>query len=165
MTTTRISEIKNVKVVCCSNGPSVCLRWLNKLGGWSTWVFDYNQVNQDETSRDSISVNTSSASLFSQYTPDLEAGDSTQDSLTIKVQPKMLLGYTNLAKEDIIGIRGMLHSVKVHMLMNADTWVNEGPRWQTVLIDPSSFTISETRMNHYELEFTILLPELYTAAQ
>ena len=135
-----LTETKEIKIhnECIQN--PVCLSWLNTLGGREHWVFGYNQTH---------GLDTSQGATFEPYIQDLQHARSNIFDLERFAQPTMTLNAV-VDIEDIEGLKTILYSVCVEMLVNGN-WIGVRPQ-------SGSFFIRETRDTNAEIEFTIDLP-------
>ena len=152
MAQTRLTEIKRVKInTNCIDNP-ICLRWLNSLGGFDTWVFGRRQIKTLEVS-DSVFVK--------QYQPDLTAGNPMQN-ISKRAFKSIILGVDNLDKSYSDGLFELAKSPFVQMLTNPDTWENDGAEFMQVHVKDDSFEVEDTSVEQFSCEFEILLPEINT---
>lgn len=141
----RISEIKRVRLnnECVSN--PVYLAWFIKRGGIDYWLFGRDQ---DE------SIRVSAGQIFERDITDLENADTIKDFLTKEAVEVTRLGAENLDANDVEGLKGLLTSPKVQVLMSQNPIV-----WQTVLLSPGTFKIKRTRDRRFRLVVDIVHPE------
>lgn len=162
---TIVTEVKTIKYFdTCEVKNPVYLDWLGTTGGRNYWLFDESQaevLDVEETGE------------FQQRTENLET-DTGLGNYTGKKAFPSLVCYAYLSLEDLRGIEGLLKSPDVLMLTNPDTWTtdnletsppSEKPIWKRVKLLPETFKILDTTQNHAEIEFTLLLPEIYIQKQ
>lgn len=145
MSTFRVTEVKRVRLRNdCVQNP-VYLSWFIKPGGIDYWLFGRTQ---------SESLRVSAGQIFERDITDIENADTIQDFLTKDAVDVTRLGAENLDANDIEGLKGLLTSPKVQVLMSQNPVV-----WQTVLVSPGTFKIKETRERRFRLELDIVHPE------
>lgn len=147
---TRITEIKEIDVNTeCVDNP-VYLKWLNTQGGYSQWLFGKRQTKIIQTAVDGEYISD---------VDDLENSIGGEEYMGTNVQPAMIIG-ADLPIEKMDGIKGLLMSPKVLMLMNPDTWEDEGAIWQRVRIQRGSFVILYTDETRHKIEMTVYQPKI-----
>lgn len=142
----RITEKKRVKIEqdCVAN--PVYLAWIGLRGGVNYWLFGGTQT---------INVKTGKAKVIQKDIRDLEPAEGAVDYLKKEGAEKWQIGANNVKREDLEGLKTLLISPKVQVLMNPDTWITEGPIWQTVLVNTGSFRIIETDESRHDIKLTI----------
>ena len=158
---TRITEIKNLKVFDqCVKNP-VYIQWRGTNGGINYWLFHHVQTELLDTELNGE---------FAPYIDDLENATGTAVVMGKNATPGLIIGAT-VDAEDITqgvnpslppGLKGLIMSTDVKMLMNVETWATEGPKWMDVKVQPGSFKILETTSNKANIELTLVLPSIYT---
>lgn len=156
MSKQRITEIKTIKIDAeCKENP-VYLTWKGPDGGNNAWLFHRRQTEADRIE---------AGEKFEPFIDDLETATSNGEYLSKQTTPQLILGADNFEIEDVRGIRGLLRSTKVEMLMNPATWEDDGPIWQTVMVDAGSFNILDTGANKASIEITLNLVKIYQQNQ
>jgi len=153
MATVIITETKRIKVKDAPCNP-VALYWINKNGGWDMFVFGFTQ---------SEGLNVEGGEKFEAFIEDLQNAFKRSKYISKTTIPKMVLGYDNLPTEDVEGIKGLLDSPSVMMLIS-----DPAARplvFNQVNVDPGSFNTNETIKDFHDLEFSIELPELFSQHQ
>lgn len=145
MGATRISEIKKVRLNNeCVDNP-VFLSWFNRVAGIDYYLFGRTQGE---------SLRISAGQIFERDITDIENADTIKDFLTKDAVLVSRLGAENIDENDIEGLKGLLTSPKVQLL------VSQNPiKWQTVLVSPGTFKTKETRERRFRLELDIVHPE------
>ena len=159
-----ITEKIEVKVDCnCKTNP-VFLYWRGTNGGLNYWLF--HTVQSEVESQDIDSE-------FFPFVDDLETAFSNQEILSKKSQPQLIVGGY-IDKEDLSvsvnpgskpGLKGLLRSIDVGMLMNPDTWTTEGCKWMRVKVAPGTFKIIDTNQTKAQIEMTLLFPTINIQGQ
>jgi hypothetical protein len=154
----RITEKKKIKIDHeCKDFP-IYLTWLNRLGGYSYWLF-FKEHN--------IKTKTKSENGYIQNIQDLETAISTNDITGKEAEHSISVGG-RMKAEDMDGITGLYESPKVERLMNPDTWETDGPSggpaplWQRVIIKSGSLTILKTGIDFLEVKMILDLPFINT---
>lgn len=146
-----VTEKKIVKIDrSCKTNP-VFITWLNQLGGREFWLFHKVQTKALETSE---------AGDFEPYISDLEEARGNLFDLSVDSIPRLIVG-ASVDVEDIEGIKTMLNSVSVELLMNPDSWETEGCKWRTVRPQKGSFKLYDTDQIRNTIEITLNLPSIY----
>lgn len=151
----RVTEIKRIQVRCACLNP-VMLKWKNSKGNWDRWVFEHHQINTDDIGNEQT---------MSRYIEDYETADIQKDLLSKNTTPNMILGADQLTLNHANGLKWLLRSVKVMMLMNKDTWQIDGAVWQTVLVKSGTFQITDNSQDLHSTELTIEFPDVNLQTQ
>lgn len=147
-----ITEVKRIKVDSeCKDNP-IYLQWLNSSGGPSYWLFSRQNTQ---------GITTAATGTYKAYEPDMEVALGGDEYTGKDVTPSIIIG-ANVAIEDMDGIKGLLMSGKVLMLMNPTTWTTDasGPVWQRVRVQPGSYIIKKANDTRRDIEMVLLLPEI-----
>ena len=154
----RITEKKKIKIDHeCKDFP-IYLTWVNRLGGYSYWLF--HKQHEEKTK-------TKSENKYNKSIADLENAIATND-ITGKLAVHSIKVGGRIKAEDMDGITGLYESPKVLRLMNPETWTTDGPgstplpRWQRVIIKPGSLVILKTETDFLEIKMTLELPFINT---
>lgn len=149
-----ISEIKTILVDnTCYDNP-LYFKWLNPIGGFDYWLFNWKQVSNDTISN---------PITFEPYIKDLSAVNSRAETLSKDSQEEIDLGAEGLSMDDINAIRNILASPKV--LMYVGTGTDSVQQWITVQVKADTFEISDNRENKFNIEFTIQPPQKFIQKQ
>lgn len=154
----QLTEEKKIHIRDCALN-SIYLKWINTLGGWSYWMFEFDQQK---------SLAVSEAKTFQQTIYDLATADSALQYLSKRAFPKMTIGADGVSAENIAGLKGILYSPKVMWLTNPDTWddvYDPGAKWQTAMVDPGSFNLETTRAGYANIELVVEFPEISIQTQ
>lgn len=159
---TYLTEELQIKVSdACPDFP-IYLKWINSLGGWSYYLFAFDQ---------SRSLVTGSPEMFAQYVTDYETAQSKLEFVKKTSVERLTLGADSVSLDVLSGLKEILDSPRVEMLMNPDTWETDGddeepaPLWQTVLVNVGTFALEKTRSGKANIEFSIQLQEKTLQAQ
>lgn len=139
----RCTEIKNVKISeNCYDNP-VYLSWINVYGGREYWLFGRVQDKGLDTSiSETYEPNLTNITTARGYVEETTRGGV--DTMTL---------YANLDTEDIDGVKTLLYSPNVEML------VSQSPiTWQRVRPRVGSFNLYSTNQTKNQISFTIELP-------
>ena len=154
----QITEKKNIKIDHeCKDFP-IYLTWLNRLGGYSYWLFFKEHTEKTKTKTEN---------KYIKSIADLENAIGTND-ITGKFSGHSILIGARIKAEDQNGITGLYESPKVLRLMNPETWETDSPagdpapRWQRVIIKAGSITILKTGIDFLEVKMTLELPFINT---
>lgn len=149
---TRISERLRVDVERCIPDNPIQLRWLNTLGGWSTWVFATRQM---------IAYDVKGGELFSKQITDLADMQGLDEWFGKEAEKVLTLGYEQLSTEKVNFIKGLLYSPKVYVITGTSgAWVRT-----VVRVKPGSFNIIDTGERKHDLELQIIYPRLFIQQQ
>ena len=147
----QLTEKKKIKVDHeCKDNP-IYLTWLNKLGGYSYWLFFKNH---------SINTKTSGENPYSISIQDLENANSTNGITGKAILHSMAIG-ARVRAADMDGITGLYESPKVMRLMNPETWETDGvggipnPIWQRVGVKTGSLLILRTGSEFLDVKLTL----------
>jgi hypothetical protein len=159
-----ITEIKTIKIDCACKDNPVYLQWRGTNGGINYWLFHSVQTE----------VETSSVkSDFFPYVGELEDAFSNEETLSKGSQPSLIVGgyidVEDLGKgfkpSDAPGLKGLIRSLDVSILMNPETWQDSAPQWMRVKVAPGTFKILDTNQTKAQIEFTLLLPSINIQTQ
>jgi hypothetical protein len=150
-----VTETKTIKVdTDCKQNP-VFISWLNTYGGREHWLFHKVQIN---------GLVTINGQEFEKDITDLENATSKTEILSKDAVPQLIVNaYVDI--EDLEGIKTMLYSPCVEMLMNIDTWEVEGPKWLRVEPSPGSFPLYNSLQSKALIEITFNLPYINIQSQ
>lgn len=152
----RISEIKTVDIERCIPNNPVYLRWLNTLGGWTSWLFGTRQI---------VTYDVEGKELFTKNIGELEKMDGLDEWVGKEAEKVLKLGYENLPTHKVELIKGLLYSPKVYQV-TWDTSVNPPIITRTVVrVKPGSFSIIDTGESRHDLEIQIIYPRLFIQQQ
>ncbi len=152
----RITEIKKVRFDDrCVDNP-IFLSWLNDNGVWGVWLFSKTQI---------IELVTGNEASFENPVTDLETAESFLEVLSLQGGKGMVLGATNLDRNDIEYVKAILLSTKVQMLINPDDWETEGPKWITVRPGRGTFPLIETGEPRADISLDIIFPRINIQTQ
>jgi len=141
----------------CKDYP-VYLTWLNKLGGYSYWLFFKEHT---------VKTKTKIENPYIKSTQDLENSIATNDITGKSAKHSLLIG-ARVRACDLDGITSLYESPKVQMLTNPDTWETDGPGgtpspiWKRVIVNAGSITILKTGIDFLVIKMTLDLPLINT---
>ena len=150
-----ITEKKTIKISQSNCDNPVYLKWINKQGGNSFWLFNRNQLRVTKTRN---------GDTYEKYVSTLINTYSNRFISTKEVDHSIKL-TTTIDEDDMDGIIGLHESPKVFMLVNPDTWSTDGCKWQSVIISPSSLIFLKTNSSRFDVEIDILLPKIYVQSE
>lgn len=141
----RITEKKRIKIDSACRKNPVFVAWINTLGGREYWLFDTIQTE---------GLTTEKGGTFEPYQIDLENSRGQIFDVSVFAQPHLTV-YGIIDNEDIQGIKSLLYSPRVEILMNPETWEAEGLTWQVFRPQQGSFKILNTDEIRSEFELTL----------
>jgi hypothetical protein len=157
----RITEKKKIDIDgTCVDNPVYC-NWLNTRGGRDYWLFRNMQVKQ---------VNVGTPRQAEPYQDDIENSIGYIVELEKEATPQMVVG-AHVPIEKIEGIKGMLYSKDVLVLMNPGTWQTDGPGgtpkpvWQNWRVLPGSYRLYDTDNKSGSIEITLIQPFINIQAE
>lgn len=146
----RVTEKKKILIDHnCVENP-VYLNWLGGSGGRNYWLFK---------TRQQYGLTTSIKGQFEPYQDDIENAQGYSFETGRDATPRLIVGAV-VDRASAEGIKTLLYSPNVLMLMNPNTWSSEGPIWQVVKPLPATFNLWPTDATRVELEFSIDLPKI-----
>jgi hypothetical protein len=128
----------------CEYDNNVYLAWLNRYGGLDYWLFHSEQLEGLEVDGE----------LAENYIDDLSDGQTIQEVLFKEAIEIKTIGVNHLTSQQLDGLKGLLYSPFVQMLMP------DGTHWQTVIVRTDAWELKKTDENLFSLELTIELPRL-----
>lgn len=150
-----ISETKNVIINRTCQQNAIYLKWLNPIGGFDYFMFNWNNVESDTTSNELG---------FQKYIPDLSQALGRYDVLSVDNQSQIELGAENLSRSQREGLRYLLRSPKVQMYIGTDEYVSQY-NWVNVTVVRDTFQIDEAQETKGGIDFIILPPQDYNQQQ
>ena len=149
----RITEIKTVCVHSGNYCRPVCLKWLNTLGSWDVWVFEYNQEK---------GLAVQSPSLYRPTFQDLSLQEGIVETLSKTANHTWTLFSENIIGENLDGFKDLLISPKVYRVVP----INDSSWKQYVVQDQTgSFRMYETKNNQFNISLRIREGEIYSQIQ
>lgn len=146
----RITEKKKIDIdVSCVQNP-IFLNWFGTEGERNYWLFHVFQTKQ---------LATSEGATFAPFIEDNTNATSYLNEISRGAVESMVCGG-NVPTSKIEGIKTMLYSPNVLMLMNPDTWELDGPEWLKVRIVPGTFKLYDTDQKRADIQFTLEFPEI-----
>jgi hypothetical protein len=152
---TRVTEKKRIKIDReCKDNP-VFVTWINTLGGREQWLFHKVQTE---------GLQTENRGTFEPYVEDLELSRGQIMDIEIFAQPQLIV-YAQVLNEDIQGLKSILYSPNVEVLVNPLTWEIDDPKWQIYRPQPGSFKIIDTDEIRTDIEITFNNPYINNVKQ
>lgn len=130
----------------CFRNP-VFMVWKNLKGGWDSWLFQNNQIEN---------ITTESLGEFFKDYNSLADIRSTSTERGKSAIPSMVLNAEFLTLDQKRGISTILYSNKVYIVGQDGLIISE------VRVTPGTFLIEETRKKSFNIEFQIELPQINT---
>lgn len=148
---TRITEKKKIKFnTACVKLP-IYLNWLGTNGGGRNyWLFHTIQSKR---------ITTSEGITFAPFIEDNTNATAYLLEVTRGAFESLVVGAM-VPKEDLEGIKTLLYSPNVLLLVNPETWQSDGVKWLKVRVVPGTFSLGETVQEFVEVSFTIDFPEI-----
>ena len=144
----KITESKFVDIERCVPANPIALYWLNKLGGWDMWVFGLTQTK---------GLQVKGGETFEQFIEDLADANKRAQWITKRSTPQIVMGYSNVPTDKVLGIQGVLDSPRVLMLVSEMSV--RPPVFLHVMVEDGDFKTIETESEYHDLELTVSLPE------
>ena len=145
-----ITEKKYIKIDrTCKENP-VFVSWINEKGGREHWLFHKVQT---------VGLDTFSKGDFEPYQEDIENSRGQIVDFGKLAVPKLVVNaYVSI--EDVEGIKTLLYSPCVEMLMNPLTFnnTNTPPIWQTIVPNAGSVKLYATNELNTIIEITFSRP-------
>lgn len=150
-----VTEIKTIKVESgCKDNP-VFVSWINTLGGREHWLFHRIQVKQ---------IDTADSGVFVKTNTELEIATGNVFDITSQAN-NILIVNALVDIEDIEGIKTMLYSPCVEMLVNPETWGTESPKWLNIHVVKGSFRLYQTDQIKSIIEIQLEMPNINIQSQ
>lgn len=150
-----VTEIKTIKVERNCNDSPIYLSWVNTLGGREHWLFNKIYTNQLDTSDSGTFVKT-----------DTPLETTTGNVFDITANANNVLIVNSLCDiEDIEGLKTLLYSPCVEMLVNPETWETEKPKWLNVHVVKGSFKLYQSDQKRNVIEIQLQLPNINIQSQ
>lgn len=143
------SIIVKVDKVCANNW--VYLRWIGLTGSWNYFRFNYNQTK---------TLDIQNPVIIKDYVSDWENAEGIERVISKDAGPKTQLYADALSRDDIDGMRALKAGCRVQMLMSKNPI-----KWQTIVVNSSTFTEYDTQNEFYEFGITYSAPSLNLQSQ
>lgn len=141
--------IVKIDKVCANNW--VYLRWIGLTGSWNYFRFNYNQTK---------TLDIQNPVIIKDYVSDWENSEGIERVISKDAGPKTQLYADALSKDDIDGMRALKAGCRVQMLMSKSPI-----KWQTIVVNSSTFTEYDTQNEFYEFGITFSTPSLNLQSQ
>ena len=146
----RITEKKKIDVdISCVKNP-IFLNWFGTQGERNYWLFHVFQTKQ---------ISTNEGPTFAPFIEDNTNATSYLNEISRGAVESLVCGG-NVPTSKIEGIKTMLYSPNVLLLMNPETWGADGPKWLKVRIVPGTFKLYDTDQKRADIQFTLEFPEI-----
>lgn len=169
MAVTRVTEQKVVRVVDPSNwAHPVYLAWVNKLGGWSFYLFKGTYEEKDKVLDEQRTENSESFVAYQYSRFDVEYIEAWGHVLSRIVQQGLTCSAEDVDEDTRLRIRGLVHSPMIVMLKNPSTWdtvvsgAPVGAKWERVYMDGSLYDFGDPGHGSYDITFQISTQTLKT---
>lgn len=141
----RISELKEFYYhnQGCFKNP-LYVRWLNTLGGWDYWLFEFDQ---------SHGVKTKTETQVQNYVDDIGLVNSDIEVIEKSALPTIRVGAEGLTRDEAQGLEVLGYSVQVEMYLSTGSW-------QAVRIADGTFRVYRTLIHTSTIEFEIVKPNI-----
>jgi len=122
------------------------VRWLNSLGGWDYWLFQFKIYETDKVE---------SVGTYQKYFDSIASAKSFENYIGKNITPQVQVAAEFITPDEAIGLRSLKTSPSVE-------WYNEETSsWIGVRVEPSSFLFRSDSLNYGKLELTITLPQRF----
>lgn len=122
----------------------ICLRWLNTLGEWESWLFTARKDHiVDVAEKSQIRRN-----ILRNWDNEFINGETEDDFIRIEAFNRLRVRSQYLTKQEVEAIKEILYSIRVQRIDQDENKI-------TVLVDSGSKTIREDRQKLYSIEFDI----------
>lgn len=172
MASNRVTEQKLVRVIDPTDWENpVFLQWVNKLGGWSSWLFKGYLDEKDKVTKETRTTNQESFVSYQPYRFNLEYIEAFAHVLSRQVSQGMTISADNLDADSRVRIRGIVHSPMVVMLLNPTTWdtLENGapvsPQWERVFLDGSLYDFGDEGQGGYDITMSITTQPIQTLSR
>lgn len=149
-----LSEKKKINVNndCYSQG--IYLQWLNKLGGYDSWLF----TTEKDYTADINEKHLIKRDILQNWDSEFIDGDTQYDFTALTSRDKVVVRSQLLTEEEYDAIVQIKDSISVQE-------VREDGSIITVEVDKRNFPIKQDRQKLYEIEFTIKYPDNFIQNQ
>lgn len=131
----------------------VYLKWLNKYGGYSYWLFE-NTYSADRNTKQLGELASDNYNLEDTFTRAIQIGKESQD--TIKVIAELL----NEEERNIV--EGLLESPKIYLFTGSPFSQNSYRNWIEVSLKTTGARLKNARQPLTNFTFDVELPQRYT---
>lgn len=150
------TESADDKFITLEKIPYKCgiyLKWLNKYGGYSYWLFE-NTYAIDRSTKQLGELDRDLSNLEDTYTRAIQIGKESQD--TLKVIAELL------SEDESHIVQGILDSPKVYLFTGKPFSQNGAHNWVEVALKTGSARIKNARQPLNNFAFDLELPQRYT---
>lgn len=131
----------------------VYLKWLNKYGGYSYWLFE-NTFSVDRSTKYTGELDRDFANVENMYARATQIGKESQDSMKIIADL--------LTEDDRRIVEGIMDSPKIYLFTGKPFAQNDNRSWIEVTLKTTSARIKNARQKLTNFSFDIELPQRYT---
>jgi hypothetical protein len=131
----------------------VYLKWLNKYGGYSYWLFE-DTYTIDRSTKQVGELDRSNSNLEDSFGTSIQIGKESQD--TIKVVAELLTGHERTIVE------GLLDTPKIYLFTGQPYARNSSRDWVEVTLKTTSTRLKNAKQPLTNFSFDLELPQRYT---
>lgn len=139
-----ITEIKTARIDKNIHQNIIYLRWIGLNGSWNYYRFNYSQ---------DITLDIQNAVIIKNYVSDWENQQGIEEVISKNAGEKMQVYADALDNNDITGLQSIKFSPKVQYLTSISPI-----KWQTIIVNSSTFNERNTQLNTNEFSITFNLP-------
>ncbi len=150
---TESAEDKFLTIEKIPYSSGVYLKWLNKYGGYSYWLFE-NTYSIDRSTKQLGELDRDLYNLEDTMARSIQIGKESQE--TIKIVAEMLTEHESLIVQDI------LDSPKIYMFTGKPFSQNSPKNWIEVSLKTGNSRIKNAKQQLTSFNFDIELPQRYT---
>tara|TARA_R110000803_G_scaffold52326_1_gene107701 strand:- start:9682 stop:10200 length:519 start_codon:yes stop_codon:yes gene_type:complete len=169
MAETRVTEKKLVRLVDPSNWENpVGISWVNKLGGWSHWVFKGTFEEKDQVLSEQTTESVEAFVDYEPYKHDVQYIEAWGHILERIVRQGMTVSAEDVDEDSRLRLRGLVHSNMIVFLLNPQAWdtlvsgAPVGPNWERISLDGSLYDFGDPGLGSYDITFAIKRQTLRT---
>jgi hypothetical protein len=146
----RVSEQRKVKIKPASQQAcnALRLRWLAPDGSWAQYLFEGNY-------RESLQVDP--FNTYQQAFDNISELEAFNRVLKKRAFVKFQIGMSGLDANDAEGIKTILYSPQVYQIINEGGFSAR----LGVIIEPGTFSVKPAATKTFDIEFSVVLPEIF----
>lgn len=129
----------------------VYIRWIGLNGAWNYYRFNYNQTK---------TIDIQNPVIIKDFVFDWENTEGIERVVSKDASVKLQLYADEISKNDIDGLQSVKHSPIVQVLISISPL-----KWQTIVVNSSTFTEYDTQNEYYDFGITFNYPSINTQSQ
>jgi hypothetical protein len=132
-----------------SSCDGVYVKWVNRFGGWSYWLFNYSRRNRSTNNLGSI--NNDFNNFEDTISPDIQLGKRSNDTINVDSD--------SINSEELLLIEDLIDSPKIYIFTGTPFASNNFNDWLEINLKTSDFKTKDYKNKLINLSFQFELPQ------